>query len=85
LDFRLFEFYGSPKGKKGGGIRGYRINVFKFGGGWKIYEKVMESLKRGVEKLAKMFSPEEYSVEVGIAPLTIGVEMPKITGEVVWK
>ena len=58
LDFKLYEFFGSPKGKKGGGIRAYAFDISKMEGGSSIYNDIIASIKRAVKRLNHIFGVE---------------------------
>jgi len=65
LDFKVIEFYGSPKGRQGGGLRHLWLDIFKLPGGSELYDRVVGQINSALKRLWVRFQGREtYSLEV---------------------
>ena len=83
LDFKVFEFFGSPKGKQGGGIRTLNLNLFLLPNGKVVYDNVVMSIKKALIRLTEQFKLGKYTIGANIPSVTIGAGFKTAVG-VTW-
>jgi len=87
FDFKVIEFFGSPKGRRGGGLRHLKVNILALQGGYGVYHDVKRKIIDAVEKIGKRFREgTKWTFESLVAgTVSAGSTFGSAAGEVTWK